>query len=66
MEKDLVCYRPNGKTIESDRLVVSNIHRNGLPPVEAGAHISNLVEKMLYYKASGIALSELEKKKLVK
>ena len=57
-----MCYRPNAKTIESDRLVVSNIHQNGLPPVEAGAYISTIVEKMLHYKASGIALSELENK----
>lgn len=56
-----MCYRPNAKTIESDRLVVSNIHRNGLPPVEAGAYISTIVEKMLHYKASGIKLQELEK-----
>lgn len=56
-----MCYRPNSSTIESDRLVVSNIHRNGLPPVEAGAYISNIVEKMLRYQASGIALTELEK-----
>ncbi|WP_342469290.1 ethanolamine ammonia-lyase subunit EutC [Ureibacillus sp. FSL K6-3587] len=57
-----MCYQPNATTIESDRLVVSNIHRNGLPPVEAGAYISTIVEKMLHYKASGVKLLEAEKK----
>ena len=56
-----MCYKPNAATIESNRLVVSNIHQNGLPPVEAGAYISTIVEKMLHFKASGITLAELEK-----
>ena len=56
-----MCYRPNAKTIESNRLVVSNIHQNGFPPVEAGAYVSSLVEKMLHFRASGIELTELEK-----
>lgn len=56
-----MCYRPNAKTIESDRLVVSNIHQNGFPPVEAGAYVSTLVEKMRHYRASGVALQALER-----
>ena len=56
-----MCYRPNAETIESDRLVVSNIHQNGFPPVEAGAYVSTLVEKMCHYRASGVALQTLER-----
>ena len=56
-----MCYRPNTNTIESDRLVVSNIHQNGFLPVEAGAYVSTLVEKMLHYHASGVMLQTLER-----
>ncbi|TCK98800.1 ethanolamine ammonia-lyase light chain [Natranaerovirga hydrolytica] len=41
---------------ESRRMVVSNIHKNGTPAVEAGAHIGDLVKKMLDEKKSGVAL----------
>ncbi|MDO5399388.1 MAG: ethanolamine ammonia-lyase subunit EutC [Eubacteriales bacterium] len=43
---------------EAARSVVSNIHAQGTPAVEAGAHIAGLIEKMLQKKASGIALQE--------
>jgi len=36
--------------------VVSNIHRQGIPAVEAGAHIASLLLKMLEQKASGLDL----------
>ena len=29
-----ICYEPRKETIESDRTVVSNIHKGGIPPVE--------------------------------
>ena len=58
-----MCYRPSLQTIESDRLVVSNIHTNGMPQIEAGAYIATLVQKMLYYKASGVQLAERESEK---
>jgi len=38
---------------ESKRTVVSNIHRDGTPSAEAGAHIATLVKKILDAKASG-------------
>lgn len=41
---------------ESQRTVVSNIHRNGTPPVEAGAEIVSLVELMMRKKCSGVKL----------
>ena len=41
---------------ESKRTVVSNIHRQGTPAVEAGAHIAELIDRMLEQRASGIDL----------
>lgn len=49
-----MCYRPRKGTVESDRTVISNIHRGGTPPVEAGAHIGTIVKKMVEQKASGV------------
>ena len=50
-------YRPTADTLESDRSVLSNIHREGTPPVEAAAVIVDLVRDMLHWKASGIKLN---------
>lgn len=41
---------------EAGRTVISNIHRGGTPPVEAGAHIAELAKKMLDQKISGLGL----------
>ena len=38
---------------ESKRTVVSNIHRDGTPAAEAGAHVAELIKKVLEAKASG-------------
>lgn len=38
---------------ESKRTVVSNIHKNGTPASEAGAHIAHIIKKILDAKASG-------------
>ncbi len=38
---------------ELGRTVVSNIHKGGTHPVEAGAHIAYLIKEMLIQKASG-------------
>ena len=54
-------YRPSEKTVEADRTVISNIHREGTPSAEAGAHMATIVKKMLDNKASGVTLSELLK-----
>lgn len=54
-------YRPSDTTVEADRTVVSNIHREGTPPAEAGAHMATLVRKMIDKKASGVTLTELLK-----
>ncbi|MFC4355497.1 ethanolamine ammonia-lyase subunit EutC [Chryseomicrobium palamuruense] len=50
-------YKPTDKTVEADRTVISNIHKEGLAPVEAGAHLSGLIEKMLQAKSSGVAFA---------
>lgn len=52
-----MCYRPNKDTVESDRNVISNIHRGGTPPVEAGAHIGTMLKKMIEQKTSGVKLA---------
>lgn len=49
-------YKPHVGIPESKRTVVSNIHRQGTPAVEAGAHIASLIMTMLQKKASGIDL----------
>lgn len=55
-----ICYKPRKDTIESDRTVISNIHKGGIPPVEAGAYIGNVIQKILKYEASGVNLVQKE------
>lgn len=54
-----LAYRPDHATVEADRTVISNIHRGGTPPAEAGAHLATVVRKMVEHKASGVKLSQL-------
>lgn len=51
-----ITYKPHTGIPESKRTVVSNIHRQGTPAVEAGAHIAQLLLKILDRKASGVDL----------
>lgn len=51
-----IVYNPRAGVIESERTVISNIHKGGTPAVEAGAHIAALVRKILDAKASGVNL----------
>lgn len=51
-----ITYAPRPGIPESSRTVVSNIHRQGTPALEAGAHIAELLHTMLEKKASGIEL----------
>ncbi|MGZ9585195.1 ethanolamine ammonia-lyase subunit EutC [Paenibacillus marinisediminis] len=51
-----MCYRPHAGTVEADRTVISNIHRGGTPPIEAGAHMGTVLHKMLEQRASGVKL----------
>jgi ethanolamine ammonia-lyase small subunit len=55
-----LCYEPRQGTLEADRMVISNIHKGGIPPVEAGAFLGTVVQKILKYKASGISLVQKE------
>lgn len=52
-------YRPDEKTVEADRSVVSNIHSGGIPPAEAGAHLASLLKRMLELKATGVKFQRL-------
>lgn len=52
-----ITYRPHTGVSESSRTVVSNIHAQGTPAVEAGAHIAGLLETILQKKKSGVALN---------
>lgn len=49
-------YHPRTNTVEAGRTMISNIHKGGIPPVEAGAQIVSLVEKILTQKTSGLDL----------
>ena len=51
-----ITYRPHTGVSESARTVVSNIHAQGTPAVEAGAYIAELIEKILTKKVSGVGL----------
>lgn len=53
-----ITYKPHLGISESKRTVISNIHRQGTPALEAGAHIAGLIPTMLAQKASGIDLRQ--------
>ncbi|WP_301109116.1 ethanolamine ammonia-lyase subunit EutC [Sporosarcina sp.] len=55
-----LCYQPRHGTIEADRMVISNIHKGGIPPVEAGAFLGTVIQKILKYGASGVTLVRKE------
>ena len=49
-------YKPHTGISESTRTVVSNIHAQGTPAVEAGAYVAELCKKILDKKVSGVGL----------
>ncbi len=51
-----MAYESSTSKPESQRTVVSNIHKHGTPPVEAGAHLVSLVEILMREKKSGVEL----------
>ena len=51
-----ITYKPHTGVSESARTVVSNIHSQGTPAVEAGAFVAELIEKILDKKVSGVGL----------
>ena len=58
-DKSMSCYityQPHTGVSESSRTVVSNIHAQGTPAVEAGAHVAELIDTILKKKVSGVGL----------
>ena len=51
-----ITYGAHVGILESKRTVVSNIHKNGIQPVEAGAYLVDLLEKVFTEKKSGVDL----------
>ena len=51
-----ITYKPHTGISESTRTVVSNIHPQGTPAVEAGAYIAELIDTILKKKVSGVGL----------
>ncbi|MDG5757766.1 ethanolamine ammonia-lyase subunit EutC [Natronococcus sp. A-GB1] len=51
-------YGPERGSATAKKSVVSNIHDGGLPPVEAGAELVDLIGEMLDAEASGVDLRE--------
>ena len=51
-----ITYGPHTGVSESSRTVISNIHAQGTPAVEAGAYAAELIEKILQKKVSGVGL----------
>ncbi|MCH1984456.1 ethanolamine ammonia-lyase subunit EutC [Ruminococcus sp. OA3] len=51
-----IAYKATVGMPESRRTVVSNIHREGTIPAEAGAHIADIIKTILDKKASGTDL----------
>lgn len=51
-----ITYKGTVGMPEARRTVISNIHKDGTPPVEAGAHIAEVIKIMLEKKASGTDL----------
>ncbi len=57
-----ITYKPHTGVSESARTVVSNIHAQGTPAVEAGAYIAELIDTILKKKVSGVGLHMEEKR----
>jgi ethanolamine ammonia-lyase small subunit len=51
-----LAYRAEPGMAEAERTVISNIHRQGTPALEAGAYIAEVISKMLEQQAGGLAL----------
>ena len=51
-----IAYKATIGMPEARRTVLSNIHRNGTNPAEAGAHIADIIQLMLEKKVSGTEL----------
>lgn len=54
-----VIYRPRLSSLEPDRTVISNIHRNGIPIPAATKKIARLIDDAMLYHATGAALAAM-------
>jgi ethanolamine ammonia-lyase small subunit len=54
-----VIYRPRLKSLESDRTVISNIHRSGIPIAEASRKIAALIDDAIRHRATGTRLATM-------
>lgn len=54
-------YGPERGTSTAKKTVISNIHAGGLPPVEAGAEIVDLIAEMCDKQASGLDLTAADR-----
>ncbi|WP_418285225.1 ethanolamine ammonia-lyase subunit EutC [Halorubrum sp. DTA46] len=54
-------YGPERGTPTAKKTVISNIHAGGLPPVEAGAEIVDLIDEMCDKQASGLDLTAADR-----
>lgn len=50
-------YKLNENTVEADRTMISNIHKGGTPPAEAGAFLVDIVKQILKAKCSVMKLN---------
>ncbi|MDD4754154.1 MAG: ethanolamine ammonia-lyase subunit EutC [Desulfitobacteriaceae bacterium] len=50
-------YKPTENTVEADRTMISNIHKGGTPPAEAGALLVDIIKQILAAKCSGMKLN---------
>lgn len=53
-----IAYQATVGMPEARRTVVSNIHSKGIPAVEAGAYIVDVIQKILEARASGVELKK--------
>ncbi len=53
-----ITLNPGAHTISSDRTVISNIHKQGTPPLEAGAYIVQLIKRIFKLQLSGVKLQQ--------
>ena len=54
-----IIYRPRLSSLEPDRTVISNIHRNGIPIATATKKIARLVDDAMFHRATGAALAAI-------
>jgi len=50
-------YKPTASTVEADRTMISNIHKGGTPPAEAGALLADILKQIIAAKCSGMKLN---------